>query len=185
MGLLRVARARFTFDNRVRSYPSGVESVTALSGGAIELRDGDVVVLRGSIPAFATVRGANAANATVAFRASVDLVAAPHQEPKRGALDVRVTNVAGGTRQELSVSLTTYDRLAHPATVVVIDAGGDETILGTITPSGRDGSGALRFDSRRGGVLPGGGLFALSGGHVEVRDAIGTVLVAGEFPIVE
>jgi hypothetical protein len=162
-----------------------VYDVRPFAGGTVEIRDGDTPVLRGTLPALTTVLGASVPGSTASFRATGWLDAAPRQLPKRGAFDLRVTNSEAGMRRELTVVLTTHDRLAGPATVTFFDAVGAPTPLGTITPRGRKGEGTLRIDSDTGEAPPATGPGGLSGGRIEIRDEFGTLLVSGALPVVE
>ncbi len=177
-------RATFLFDSRSHAFPDGVASLTELGGGTLEIADGNAVVLRGAIPEFATVRGGAVPGSTVVFHATKPFDATPEQLPRRGTLDVRVTNESAGRTEVLTITVTTYDRASGPFAVVAIDDQDAETLLGAIDVKGLTAAGTLVLDSR---VAPiaGGGVVALSGRRIEVRTATGFVVLTGTLPVVE
>jgi prepilin-type N-terminal cleavage/methylation domain-containing protein len=177
--------ATFRFDGRSQALPDGVSSVTAFGGGTIDVMSGDTVVLRGVLPAFATIGGARVPDSSVVFHVAKPLDAAPNQLPRHGSLDVRVTNAPEGTREELTVDVTTYDRDADPYGVFAVDDLGVATPLGTIAVRGLRGTGTLSLDTARGDVIAGGGLVALSGARIEVRTPTGFVVLTAVLPVVQ
>jgi prepilin-type N-terminal cleavage/methylation domain-containing protein len=174
----------FRFDGRFHALPDGVASVTSFGGGTIELRDGDTPVLRGAIPVFATIGGPTIADSSVVFHVKRPLDALPKSLPRSGSLDVRVTNADGDRREQLVVEITTFDRGAT-YDVVAVDAQDVATPLGAIDVAGLRGVGTLSLDTRRGDVVPGGGLAALFGARIEVRSSTGAVVLAETMPVVE
>jgi hypothetical protein len=165
--------------------PQSIATWRDLSGGTVEILDHtDAVVLRGAIPHFATLTGPNEPGASLAYHAAVVLTPGPYLRLKRGLLDVRATADAAGTSEDMTLTVTTFDRLADRADVVAI-AGGVETRLGTIRLSGDRGTGTLVLDTSQGDTIPGGSLAALAGQRVDVRDETGAVLLTGTFPSVE
>lgn len=170
------------FGLRYAVRPEAIASWSVFSGGTIEvLDDADTVVLRGAIPHFATLDGPADAGASLSYHAAVPLTPGPHLRLKRGLLDVSATSDSDGARQEMTLSVTTFDRLARRADVVAI-SGDVETPLGTIHLHGDRGAGVLVLDTSRGEAMPGGSFTTLAGQRIEVRDPTGAVLLTGTFP---
>ena len=154
------------------------------SGGTLDILLDGVVLLRGRIPLFATFTGPNEPETSFVGSGSIALIPGPHLRLKRGRIEVRATADATSTHEEMTLTMTTFDRLAERADVVAV-AGDVETPLGTIRLEGDRGAGVLRLDTARGDALPGGSLQTLAGQRTEVRDPTGAVLLTGTFPSVE
>jgi hypothetical protein len=156
----------------------------AFSGGTLEVLLDGVVLLRGRISRFATFAGPNEPETSYSCTGSIALAPGPHLRLKRGRLEVRATADETGTREELTLTVTTFDRLATHADVVAV-AGDVETPLGRIRLDGDRGAGVLQFDTSRGDAIPAGSLHALTGQTIEIRDETGAVLLTGTFPTVQ
>ena len=132
------------------------------------MRDGDDVVLRGAIPAFATPTGATLTDSTATFHAGADLNPVVSDESAHGRLDVRTVNGPHGTQQRLRFDFAWPGGGPGPFDVVALDDVGAAFPLGTIVPGGR--------------LILRQGFEAIAGRTIEIRAAGGLVLARGVCP---
>lgn len=182
--LTRSGRAGYRWSSRRDAYPDGVETITAFGGGTIEVRRGDDVVLTASVPEFLAPDDDNGegSGARGVRRDASRLRPAETDSRAHGWIEARYANTPRGENEQVRLRVQGLSRDGAPYAVVCVDAALAETELGEITPRGRFGEARLVLDTRDGAEIPGGGVLALSGQDVEVRDAEGTVVLTGTFP---
>jgi hypothetical protein len=178
----RGGHANFRFDSRRDDYPAGVSTITAFGGGTFELRRDGAAVLRGDVPQFVGLGDQSVADSFASFHGASRLAATIDGGAGRGAVDVRAMNSPNHVAQRLRISVRLLGTLGNPFSVVAIDGSNAETALGTIRTHGRGGEGSLTFDTRRAGTIPGGGILALAGQRIEVRNSAGTTVLTGAIP---
>ncbi len=171
----------FGFLSRFLSYPDGVSSVTEFGGGTIEVRLDGGPVLRGSIPQFVLPDGPNVPGSSASYRAVVALAPPGADTADLGSIDAQIRNDPGGTSEQLTIDALGLDPADGPFTVVAVGGDVGSKVLGTLSPGRPRGHLGLVFDTRRGDVLPAGGVLGLAGSTLEIRDVGGTVL-AGTLP---
>ena len=173
----------FRFDTRFSSLPDGVDTITDYGGGTIELRDGASAVLTGDIPDFVALgSGGGPSAAAIGYDRST-LHAVGQSSTGKGKMFARRVDLSIGGFEELRVFCW---RLSPATTYTVVATGGGsgDTEIGTFTTLGFVGFGGFRLATARGDTIPGGGVLDLAGRDVEVRDADGTVVLAGTFPTI-
>lgn len=185
MRLNRRGNARFKFDSRRNDFPSDISSVTQFGGGTLEVRDGETVVLSGSIPSFRALGDGDSPRSRVHGRDASRLRAVEDGSDALGRMDADYVSRPRGTRERVSVEVLALPTDAGPYTVVVIEGDGDEIELGEITTRGRRGAGVLRLDTNDAEIAGGTSVLDLAGLDVEVRDASGGAVLRGFFPTIE
>jgi hypothetical protein len=180
--LNRAGQAYFRFDSRFDDYPAGVTTITAYGGGTFELQHEGTAVLRGDIHSFVGLTQEASKDARAHFHGNSRMHATINGGAGRGKIDADMHNEPNHVTQRLRVDIQMVGKLGSPFSIVALDVGGAEVVLGTITTHGRSGQGSLMFHSRRGDVIPGGGIPALLGKTIEVRNSQGTAVVTGVFP---
>jgi hypothetical protein len=180
--LNRNGQAYFRFDSRFDSYPSGVTTITAYGGGKFELQHEGTAVLRGSIHEFVGLTGVASKDARAHFHGGSKFSATINGGAARGSMEADMHNEPNRVTQRLRVDVRLLGQLGSPFSVVALDVEGDDVVLGTITTHGQRGDGSLTFNSRRGDAIPGGGIPALLGKTIEVRNSQGTAVLTGVFP---
>ncbi len=181
--LNRGGEAKFHFDSRTDSYPSGVTTVTAFGGGTFEVRHDATVVLTGAIPPFPAPPPARPGPKST-LHADSDLSATINGGAGRGHVEADEVDDAKGTEQRLRIQIQFIGTLGNPFTVTATSSAGVVTTLGTITTKGPMGDGGLTFDTRRGDTIPDGGISALSGQTIDVKNDAGTIVITGTFPTI-
>lgn len=183
--LARRGRAGFRWSTRFDTYPDGVTTITAFSGGTIEVRRDGEAVLTGEVPTF---RGPGDENDEGTGARGVRRDASrlrPTEAGGRahGGIEARYANTPRGENEQVRVQAVNLSRDGSPYAVVCIDGSSNETTLGEMSPRGRFGEARLALDTRDGDEIPGGGgVTGLSEQTVEVRDVNGTVVLTGPFP---
>lgn len=166
--------AGFVFDTRHTELPSGVTSITDYSGGTIEIRNGSTAVAQATIPEFGdrTFGHDRAAlrSTSTTFRG-------------RGEIVARHQSVPSGDREELRVTCN-HMTASSSYTVVAIASDTTETTLGTFTTGSPLAIGGFRLATAKGDTIPGGGVTALAGQTVEVRDSGNSAVLRGTFPTI-
>jgi len=180
--LNHAGQAYFRFDSRFDDFPAGVTTITAYGGGTFELQHEGTAVLRGDIHAFVGLTEQASKDARAHFHGGSRMHATINGGAGRGHIEADMHNEPNQVSQRLRVDIQMVGKLGSPFSVVALDVGGAEVVLGTITTHGRSGQGSLMFHSRRGDVVPGGGIPALLGKTIEVRNSQGTAVVTGVFP---
>lgn len=185
-GAMRVNRhgsGRLLFDTRRVALPAGVTTITDFGGGTMEVRRGDLAVLSGEVPYFIGINDdGGAGQATFSHDRSL-LRSIDAEFAGRGEMVARRQNVPNGAKEEFRVTCrrmlnaTTY-------TLVAISDESTETEIGSFTTSDPLGIGGLRLATANGDTIPGGGVLALAGQSVEVRDAGGVAILRGRFPTI-
>ena len=180
-------RARLRFANPRMEFPEGVNSLKDFEGGTLELRRDGEAVLSGSIPSFVDMGDENGSGSGAAawITGSSRLRATRAGGRALGRVEATTSNRPRGEFEALRVEGLGLGRRGDAFTVVAIDGDRNETTLGTMTIRSVYGAGMLDLSTRRGDEIPGGGVVALAGFTVEVRDARGTAWLTGEFPILE
>ncbi len=174
----------FHWDSRHDTMPGGVTTIEAFGGGTIEVRDGDNALVRGNVPDFINLTGHGNAGA-IAFGHDVSrLLPVDASSPARGIIIARHQSLRRGTFEELRLMCARLDNGAT-YTAVAIASDTTETTLGTFTTSDPLGIGGFRLATRRGDTIPGGGVLALSGQDVEIRDDSNTAVLKGKFPTIQ
>ncbi len=174
--------SQFRFDSRFDDYPSGVTTITAYGGGTFELRRDGAAVLRGSIPAFVGLTDQSTKNSRASYTGNTKLTATINGGGGRGTIQVGVHNEPKHVQQRLRIDVRAIGTLGNPFTVVALDGHGGEATLGTITTNRGAGNGALTLDTHKGDTIPGGGIVALMGQTIEVRNSQGVAVLTGTFP---
>jgi hypothetical protein len=177
-------RAKLRFHSARDTFPEGVTTLADYGGGTVEIRLGDAVILTGEVPEFVGVADENEPGSGAAARAaaSVRLVATDEGGRARGFLTAAVANRPVASLESVSVTCLKLGEKGESFDVVCSDSLGVETTLGSITVRTRARIGVLLLSTRRGDTIPGGGVLALAGQTVEVRDADGVVHLTGTFP---
>lgn len=165
--------AGFIFDTRRTELPSGVSSITDYSGGTIEIRNGSTAVAEASIPEFGDRTfghdRARLRSTSTSFTG-------------RGEIVARHQSVPSGDREELRVTCN-HMSASTTYTVVAIASDNTETTLGTFSTGSPLAIGGFRLATAKGDTIPGGGVTALAGQTVEVRDS-GNAVLRGTFPTI-
>ena len=180
--LNRAGQAYFRFDSRFDDFPAGVTTITAYGGGTFELQHEGTAVLRGAIHAFVGLTGVASKEARAHFHGKSKMQATINGGAGRGKIDADMHNEPNHLKQRLHIDIKMVGKVGSPFSVVALDVGGAEVVLGTISTHGKSGQGSLKFESRHGDVIPGGGIPALLGKTVEVRNSQGTAVLTGVFP---
>jgi hypothetical protein len=177
-------RAKLRFHSARESFPSGVATLKDFAGGTVEVRLDATVVLSGDVPDFLGIDDENGPGSHAAARALgvVRLHATDDGGRAKGVLTALYVNRPRVQVEALSVECLRLGKAGDAFTVVAVDGTGGETTLGTLTSRTRFGVGILRLSSRQGDLIPGGGVLALAGRTVEVRDADGVARLTGTFP---
>ena len=175
-------QAYFRFDSRFDDYPAGVTTITAYGGGKFELQHEGTAILRGDIHAFVGLTEEASREARAHFHGNSKMHATINGGAGRGKIDADMHNDPNHVTQRLRIDVQMVGKLGNPFSVVALDVGGAEVVLGTIKTHGRGGQGSLKFESRHGDTIPGGGIPALLGKTIEVRNSQGTAVVTGVFP---
>jgi hypothetical protein len=182
--LNRNGSAGLHFRSRKDDFPVGVTSLTEFGGGTFELQRDAAAVLRGTIPAFVGLDGDASKDAFAHFHGKARLTPTPDGGAARGDIQEESKNGPNRSFQRLRIAIRLVGTVANPFTVVAIDGAQNETVIGTITARGGRGEGALKFDTRQGDTIPGGGLAGLSGQTIEVRNGSNVAVLTGKFPTV-
>lgn len=185
-GAMRVSRfgyGAFRWDTRRDEFPSGVTTIGDYGGGTIELRSGDTVVLTGDVPQFVDLDD-DADGAATVGRDRSRLQPVDDTFRGHGVIDARRRNAPAGVREDVRVMCKRMEAGAT-YTLVAIAEDASETEVGTFTTSDPLGIGGFRLSTQAGDTIPGGGVLALAGLDVEVRDADGAAVLAGTFPTLE
>ncbi len=177
-------RGRVRFHSARDSFPSGVTSLKDFAGGKAEIRLDTTVVLAGDIPDFIGIDDENGRGSHAAAKAfgTERLHATDAGGRAKGIIEALYVNRPLVQVEGLHVECLHLGKAGDTFTVVAIDSSNVETTLGTMTAFTRFGVAILRLSSKRGDTIPGGGVLALGGQAVEVRDAGGTALLTGTFP---
>jgi hypothetical protein len=177
-------RAKLRFAYPRDSFPSGVSTLVDFAGGKVELRLDTTVVLSGDVPDFLGIDDTNGRGSHAAARAlgTERLHATRAGGRAKGLIEALYVNRPRVQIEGLTVECLHLGNAGDQFTVVAIDSGSNETTLGTMTSTTRFGVAVLRLSSRRGDDIPGGGVLALAGQAVEVRDGSGTAMLTGTFP---
>ena len=178
-------RAKFRFHSARQEFPEGIETLAAFGGGTIEVRLGDAVVMDGAIPEFVEVDGENGPGSGA--RAKAVGIARLHPTDDggrgRGILEAVYANRPREDAEAIKVFCwNLHARPGSEVSVVCVDGEGAETRIGTMIVRSRARLALLRLSTRKGDEMPGGGVLALAGQKVEVRDADGVVHLEGTFP---
>lgn len=161
--------------------PYGVESVRALAGRRVEVRDlEERVVLRGEVPAVAEEPvdpPPPPADAPVVTRSEMRRTDENGEREPRGVLVA--TRRSGGSSLRIEMG-----RLAPEARLLVYVWNGEDLVLWDDVRTNREGGASLAGDTQEGPGLPLGAesVTALAGRRVEVRDGDGRLLLYGEIP---
>lgn len=177
-------RARLGFRSGASSFPDGVESLAQFAGGKVEIRLGSDVILAGDVPEFLGLDDDNEPGSGAAAGALgvVRLHATDAGGRAHGVLEALYVNRPRVEVEAIHVECLRLGRRGETFDVVAVDGSGGETTLGSMVARTRLGIGILHLSTRRGDTIPGGGVLALGGQRVEVRDADGVVLLVGRFP---
>jgi len=186
MRLRENGHAALRWNSRKDEMPSGASSLLDFGGGKVEVRLGDTVVLAGDVPAFVDLGDDNGqgSGARTVSRVATRLRGADGVRAQ-GYVEARYANLPRGAQERLRVAAVLLDRRSGPYTVVCIDGSAVETEIGTLEPHGRFGQARVVFDTKDGDTIPGGGVTALAGQTVEVRDPNGAVVLSGTFPSIQ
>jgi hypothetical protein len=180
--LNRAGQAYFRFDSRFDDFPAGVTSITAYGGGTFELQHEGAAVLRGAFHSFVGLTEQASRDARAHFHGRSRFAATINGGAGRGHIEADMHNEPRQVSQRLRIDVQNIGTAGNPFSVVALDVGGAEVVLGTIGARGGRGHGWLMFHSRRGDVIPGGGIPALLGKTIEVRNSQGTAVLTGVFP---
>jgi hypothetical protein len=177
-------RAKVRFATAREDLPEGVTTLKEFAGGTVEIRLADALVLAGDVPDFLGILDDNGRGSGAAARALGvhRLKATDAGGDAKGFVQALYVNRPSLTVEALRVECLGLRRIGDVFTVVVIDGDGAETELGTMVARTRFGVGVLHLSTRRGDTIPGGGVLALGGFRLEVRDAGGTAWLVGRFP---
>jgi len=161
------------------------------SGGTIELRDGeDVVVLEGELPEFLGAGDDPEPGDGATFSARNTRKLKPDDDTSRakGFITAQSTFKPRKDYDRIVVEVIGAGRSGAELTVVAIVDGGDDDDddieLGTLRLRGRFKAGNLKIDTRKGDEIPGDGIGNLEGLKVEVRNGDDVVL-SGRFPTLD
>jgi len=189
MRLSARGRAVLRWHSARDAFPDGVESLVDFGGGTVEVRLGDAVVLSGDVPEFLDVTDDNGPGSGAGVRASEISRLHPTEDGGRARGTVQALAVSRPRVEHEAIRVECWNLRARPGdelAVVCVDDGGTETRLGTMTVrSRRLRAAVLKLSTRKGDAIPGGGVLALGGQTVEVRDAGSVVHLTGEFPILD
>jgi len=182
--LSRMGRLKLRFHSARQPFPEGVRSLLEFGGGKVEVRLGDVVVLAGRVPEFVEIGDDNEPGSGAWARAAglVRLHATEEGGRAKGLLWALAVNRPALSVEALMVTCWRLGDRGESFDVVCTDATGAETTLGSFTVRSRARIGVLHLSTRQGDTIPGGGVLALGGQTVEVRDGEGTVHLTGTFP---
>jgi len=173
-------RAATRFD-AVCKLPDGF-SLPRFTGGSVEVRLADEVLLSGRLPRFARRHRRRVSRNGLRDRKVLRPVDQDCGDGPLGQISVRHTRTrGGGSRERIRVRITSMTG----DFVVVATDGDTEFELGAITTGAGADKGWLNVDTKRGDVIPNGGVRELDGFRVEVRDALGAPVLAGKFPDVD
>jgi hypothetical protein len=178
--------ARLRWHSARDGYPDGVESIAPFAAGKVEVRLGDTVVLSGDVPEFLDLMDENepGSGARVVVSEIARLHATEDGGRARGIVQALAASLPRGRHEALRVECWLLKaRRGDELSVVCVDGDGNETRLGTMLVRTRAHLGVLRLSTRAGDEIPGGGVIALGGQTVEVRDADGVVHLTGFFPV--
>jgi hypothetical protein len=153
----------------------------------VELRLGDTAILAGDVPDFLGIADENGAGSgAVASAVGVKrLRVTADGGDAKGVITVTYVNRPQVQVEALRIECLALGSAGDVFTVVAIDSEGAETELGSMTSRTRYAVAVLALSSRRGDTIPGGGVLALGGQKVEVRDAGGTAWLAARFPALD
>lgn len=178
--------ARLRWHSARDARPEDASELTAYAGGTVEVRLGDAVILTGDIPEFLDLMDDNApgSGASVVVSEIARLHATEDGGRGRGIVQALAASLPRGRHEALKVFCwNLLARRGDELAVVCVDADGNETRIGTMIVRTRARIGALKLSTRAGDEIPGGGVLALGGQTVEVRDADGVVHLTGVFPV--
>ncbi|MCU0726794.1 MAG: hypothetical protein MUE73_13570 [Planctomycetes bacterium] len=172
--------ATFRFSSLRDSWPEGVTSLADFSGQKLFVVSDGSPVLEGAIPDFVDPDGGDAEEGTFAVGAGLGALTPPADSgiDAVGAVSALAVNLFERARERLAFRVIGLDRGAEYAVWLT---GDEETELGSFTARGFLGLGSLVLDTGRGDTLP-GHLGGLAGAGLEVRDADGSVVLAGSIP---
>jgi len=178
-------RAKVRFATPREDLPEGVTSLVDFAGGKIEVRLDTAVVLAGDVPDFLGLTDDNGRGSGAAARGFgvKRLHATADGGDAKGFVECLYVNRPLVTVEALRVECLGLGSAGDVFTVVVVDADGNETELGTMTSRTRFGVGVLALSTRRGDTIPGDGVLAMGGFRMEVRDADGVAWLVGRFPV--
>ena len=178
-------RAKVRFATAREDFPDGVTTIKDFAGGTVEIRLDTTLVLSGDIPEFLGLTDDNGQGSHAAAKALgvKRLKATEDGGEAKGFVECLYANRPRETVEAIRVEGLGLGSAGDEFTVVVIDAKGNETELGTMTSRTRFGVGVLALSTRRGDTIPGDGVLAFGGLRVEVRDAAGTAWLEGRFPV--
>jgi hypothetical protein len=177
-------RARLRAKSWKGGFPDGFGSLKDYAGGVVELRLGDTAILRGDIPEFLGIGDANepGSHSRVKAIGIKRLHATPEGDGAKGWIGALKVNRPSLQVEALWVECLHLGERGDVFTVVAIAGDGTETTLGTMTSRTRFEFAYMKLSTRRGDTIPGGGVLALGGQTVEVRDADGVAHLVGRFP---
>jgi len=177
-------RAKLRAKSWKGGFPEELASLKDFAGGVVELRLGDTVLLRGDIPEFLGIGDENepGSHSRVKAIGIKRLRSTPEGDGARGWIGALKVNRPTLQVEALWVECLRLGERGDVFTVVAIAEDGTETTLGTMTSRTRFEYAAMRLSTRRGDTIPGGGVLALGGQSVEVRDADGVAHLVGRFP---
>lgn len=178
-------RAKVRFSSAREEFPDGVTTLTDFAGGTVEIRLDTTVVLSGDIPDFLGLTDDNGQGSHAAARGVgvKRLKATEDGGEAKGFVECLYANRPRETVEAIRVEGLGLGSAGDVFTVVVVDADGNETELGTMTSRTRYGVGVLVISTRRGDTIPGDGVLAFGGLRIEVRDADGVAWLEGRFPV--
>jgi hypothetical protein len=177
-------RAKLRFHSARDSFPSGVETLKDFAGGTVEVRLGDAVVLAGDVPDFLGLLDGNSRGSGAAAKAVGTTRLRPTEDGAgaKGVLQAVYANRPRVQVEALRIECLGLGSRGDEFTAVCVDGEGTGTTLGTMVSRTRYGVAVLHLSTRRGDTIPGGGVLALAGPTVEIRDASGTAWLTGTFP---
>jgi hypothetical protein len=176
-------RARFKFRSWRHDYPDDVDEVRDFSGGTVEVRLDDTVVLDGNIPDYIGLEDDNEEGSHSRCRAVgktwLGPVAADGREKAR--LKTVYANKPAGAVQKIYMLAKRLEK-GGKYTLYAVDKDGNETKIDTFRAVTRYGIGIIDMDTREGTRIPGGSVIDLGGQKAEVRDADEKAVLRGRFP---
>ena len=177
-------RARLRAKSWKGGFPEEAASLRDFAGGVVELRLGDTVILRGDIPEFLGIGDENepGSHSRVKAIGIKRLRSTPEGEGAKGWIGALKVNRPTLQVEALWVDCLRLGEQGDEFTVVAVAEDGTETTLGTMTSRTRFEYAAMKLSTRRGDTIPGGGVLALGGQSIEVRDADGVAHLVGRFP---
>jgi hypothetical protein len=177
-------RVKLRFHSARESFPDGVDTLKDFAGGTVEVRLGADVILSGDVPDFIGIGDDNEPGSGAAARALgvARLHATDAGGRAKGFLEALYVNRPRVQIEAIRVECLRLGVAGEEFNVVAVDGTGGETTLGTMVARTRFAIAVLHLSTRRGDTIPGGGVLALAGQTVEVRDADGVAWLTGTFP---